>query len=323
VTRGRTPPVRLRTADGTIRRRLPAPKVGRVADPEARPRPAVVLRKVLRQRWKTFRKRLRKGLPYRPQRIDEAVHDLRTASRRLLSVLAVVERICARKAARRLARRVDDILGRLGALSDLTVQRELSSRLEIPAGKRALVRYGRTLERDLRRSVRKARRQILPQEASALRRDARRIRRRLRKRSEGNGDTGGSRQVLNAARSSFSELRTRRRAVDPTRLDTLHRMRLSLKRFRYLMETLEPLVPGVSKDALEALHALQTNMGDLHDLEVLSSSLAAFAKDEPAQAADLASVLAELEARHSGMVQSFLKSADAILQHWQRTIAAA
>ena len=297
-------------------------KVGRVADREAPPA-AAFLREALDKRWKTFRKRLRKGLPYRPKRIDEAVHDLRTASRRLLSVLAAVERIGARKAARRLARRVDEILGRLGALRDLTVQRELSSRLEIPTGRRALQRFGRAIEPDFRRSARKARRQLDHEDLAALRRDRRRIRRRLRRHHEKGRDASGEREVMKAIRSSFSELRARRKAVDPTRLETLHRMRVGLKGFRYLMEILKPLVPGASKDALEALHGLQTNMGDLHDLEVLSSSLVEYAKDEPAQAADLAQVLAELEARHSAMVQSFLKSADAILEHWQRTLAAA
>ena len=197
------------------------------------------------------------------------------------------------------------------------------SRLEIPAGRRALARYDGAIERDFRRSARKLRKQLARQEMAALRRDQKRIRRRLRKRHEKGRDTTGSREVVKGVRSSFSELRARRRAVDPTRPATLHRMRVSLKGFRYLMEDLEPLVPGVSKDALEALHALQTNMGDLHDLEVLSSSLVEFAKEEPSHATELAQVLAELEAKHSGMLQSFLKSADVILEHWQRTLAAA
>lgn len=292
----------------------------RVVDSTAEPA-AALLSAALDKRWKTLRKRLRKGLPRRQKGIDEAVRRLRTSSRRLLSLLTMVQRIGARKASRRMARRVHDILDRLGRLRDLTVQRELSSRLEVPANRRALDRFGRALDRDFRRSARKVRRQLRREGVSELKRDERRIRRRLGRRHASDRDAGG--EVLKAVRSAFSELTARRRAVDPTRLDTLHGMRVSLKGFRYLMEALKPVIPDVSPDALEALHVLQTNMGDLHDLEVLSSALAEFAKDEPSQAAELASVLAELEAKHSRMLQSFLKSADVILDYWQRTLAAA
>jgi hypothetical protein len=34
-------------------------------------------------------------------------------------------------------------------------------------------------------------------------------------------------------------------------------------------------------------------------------------------------VLSELEAKHSRMLQSFLKSADAILEHWDEVLSAA
>lgn len=100
-------------------------------------------------------------------------------------------------------------------------------------------------------------------------------------------------------------------------------MRIALKNFRYLMEALKPLAPGVSKNTLETLHALQTTMGDLHDLEVLSSALAKHAeKGSSERSAKLAPVLAELEAKHSRMLQSFLKSADAILEYWDEALSA-
>lgn len=297
---GRTRPARVRPAD-----------------------PARWLEDALARRWKTFRKRLRKGIPHSPQRADVAVHDLRAAARRLLSVLAAVDHVGPRKAARRLSRRVDDVIERLGPLRDLTVQRELSSRLRLPAGSSTGLRLFRQAIGDtFRRSARKIRRRLAGADLAKLRRDHRSVRRRLEKGRKGAVVGSGRRELVKGLRSSFSALRTRRRAVDPTRLETLHKMRLSLKSFRYQMEVLKPLVPGASKEALQGLHALQTNLGDLHDLEVLSSSLAEFARNEPARAAELAAVLAELEAMHSGRLQSFLKSADVTLGYWQRALAA-
>jgi CHAD domain-containing protein len=107
--------------------------------------------------------------------------------------------------------------------------------------------------------------------------------------------------------------------VDPNQVRTLHRTRLALKQFRYLLEAIAPVLPEGSKAALGPLHALQTTMGDLHDVEVLSTALAGHGRkrSNPQQ---LAPVLAELEAERSAMLKSFLKTADPILDFWSRAL---
>jgi CHAD domain-containing protein len=286
--------------------------------------PVPFLHDSLEKRWKTFRRRIRRGLPLRGRRqTDEAVRALRTASRRLLSVLEAVECVGARKHARRLARRVDRILSGLGPLRDLTVQREMLSRVPAKSGRSALRSFERSVERDFRRSSRKARRRLSREDLASMKEDERRILRKLRPgRQDGDG-SDARRKILGAIQAASASLKARRAAIDPTRAATVHEMRIALKNFRYLMESLKPLAPGVSKRTLESLHALQTTMGDLHDLEVLSSSLATHvAKESPERQAELAPVLAELEAKHSKMLQSFLKTADPILEYWNGVLAA-
>jgi CHAD domain-containing protein len=98
---------------------------------------------------------------------------------------------------------------------------------------------------------------------------------------------------------------------------TLHRLRVALKNFRYLMEALAPLVPGAGEAALETLHGLQTTLGDLHDIEVLSGALSShLAAGSPSTPAQLSPLLLTLETEHSGMLRSFLKSVDPILDFW-------
>lgn len=98
-------------------------------------------------------------------------------------------------------------------------------------------------------------------------------------------------------------------------------MRIALKEFRYLMEAMGPLAPAVGKKEHESLHKLQTAMGDLHDLEVLSSTMARHVeKLAPESAAKLAPVLGKLEARHSAMLSSFLEAVDPILDSWGRLL---
>jgi len=323
VRRSKRRPLRLKTADGTVRRRLPRVRRRKAASNVPRINPGQFLIDSLDKRWRTFGKRVRKGLPRRGRRsMDEAVHDLRTASRRLLSVLQAVERLGARKSVRRLARRVDRVLARLGRLRDLTVQREMLSRLTAPSRRSVPGGFERAAARDFRRLARKARRRLRGEDLATLNDDKRRILRRLCRCGEDDSDTRG--KVLDAARDAAASLRARRASVDPTRVGTLHEMRIALKSFRYLMEGLKPLAPGVSENALQTLQVLQTTMGDLHDLEVLSSALATCVKKGSSKrAAKLAPVLAELEAKHSKMLQSFLKSADPILEYWDEVLSAA
>jgi CHAD domain-containing protein len=279
------------------------------------------LEDALEERSKAFRGRLRRGLGRSGRPIDKDVRKLRTSARRLLSILAAVERIGSRKSARRLERRVDRILGRLGPLRDLTVQREMLALLEPGADSAALRRFRHRVERGLRRSARKTRRWLERSRADVPKSDQRRILRKLRQRRAQRHDAQGRRELSRQMRSTFDELRARRAAVDPSRVDTVHKMRIGLKTFRYQIEALKALVPGVSKEALDALHTLQTTMGDIHDIEVLSSSLVEFAKDDPDRTAELAPLLARLEASHSEMLQSFLRSADPILRSWQGALA--
>jgi CHAD domain-containing protein len=285
-------------------------------DEREAPTAAAFLERALAKRWKTLRKLLRRPLPRRRTGVDEAVHDLRTASRKLLSVLAAVERSGPRKAVKRLGHRAHDVLDRLGPLRDLTVERERLAQVAAAEPPAALRAFERRLDRQFARSVRKVRRRLARIHAKDLRDDVRRIRRRLRDPKKSDGTRGS---VALAVASAFADLQERRVAVDPTALETVHRMRISLKRFRYLVRATAPLVPGASTRALDTLHDLQTTMGDLHDLEVLSAALAAFAKGDPERTAQLSPVLADLEAQHSGLLRSFLRTADAVLARWKRT----
>jgi CHAD domain-containing protein len=131
------------------------------------------------------------------------------------------------------------------------------------------------------------------------------------------------RAALQPGRESFTRLRESRLAVDPAQRETIHRMRIDLKEFRYLMEALRVAAKGVSARDLESLHALQTTMGDLHDLEVLSSTIARHvAKRAPGSAAPLAPVLEQVEVRHSAILTSFLEAVDPILDSWEGVLEA-
>src|SRR5262245_41864769 len=106
--------LRLRTAAGTRKVTLPqAPKERKGAQESAEA--LAVLTESLQSRWKKFTQRVEAGLPARNRpRINDAVHDMRTAARRLLAVLAALKPIVDNRSSRRLARQVEGVLDRLG-----------------------------------------------------------------------------------------------------------------------------------------------------------------------------------------------------------------
>lgn len=312
--------VRLKTAKGTRRVRLPGPDAARAARRPGPPPLDEALTAAVEDRARRFRRRVRRGIPIGRARIDKAVHDLRTAARRLLAALLAVRPFLGRRRCRKLGRRVLRLLDRSGELRDVGVELQMLSALGGGEAEAALGPLRERLRDKHEALARRLHRRLRRPRARRLRRDIRRaVERSGRRKATASAVRGAA---LRAARDGFSRLRKSRLAVSPAELDTIHRMRIDLKEFRYLMEALRPVAVGVSPQELESLHELQTTMGDLHDLEVLSATIARHvSKAQPETAAQAAAVLQTLERRHSAMLTSFLEAVDPILDSWERILA--
>jgi CHAD domain-containing protein len=268
-----------------------------------------------------FRRRVRRGIPIGRTRIDTSVHDLRTSARRVLAALEAVGPFHGGKRSRRLTRRVEAVLGRSGDLRDLGVQLEMLPTLGIDPADPAFRQLRDRLRDKHEILARQLHGRLRRRGARELRRDVRRLLKRARR---GTASTSAAvrRAARKTARDRFSRLRESRLAVNPAELETIHRMRIELKTFRYLMEALRPVAVGITPAQLESLHGLQTTMGDLHDLEVLSSTIARHvARQAPESAPQAASVLQTLEERHSAMLTSFLEAVDPVLDSWDRILS--
>src|SRR4051812_35887279 len=77
----------------------------------------------LKRLAKQFRKRVRRGIPKRGPGRDDAVHDLRTGTRRLLALLLALRPLEDKKL-RRVTRRVRKVLDWTGSLRDIAVEGE-------------------------------------------------------------------------------------------------------------------------------------------------------------------------------------------------------
>jgi CHAD domain-containing protein len=262
---------------------------------------------------------VRRGIPIGRTRIDTSVHDLRTSARRVLAALEAVRPFHGRKWSRRLTRRVEAVLDRSGDLRDLGVQLQMLPTLGIDRADPAFRQLRDRLRDKHETLARKLHRRLRRRGARDLRRDVRRLLKRTRR---GTASAAVRRAARETARDRFSRLRESRLAVNPAELETIHRMRIELKTFRYLMEALRPVAVGTTRTQLESLHDLQTTMGDLHDLEVLSSTIARHvARQAPESAASAAAVLQTLEERHSAMLTSLLEAVDPVLDSWDRVLS--
>jgi CHAD domain-containing protein len=314
--------VRLRTAKGSRQVALPRPDA-RKRPRRGRPaRPRETLEAAVEDRGERFRRRLRRGIPIGSRkRIDNAVHDLRTSARRLLAALETLRPFLDVKRYRRLSRRIESVLDRSGNLRDVGIELEMLPGVAVGSAEPMLRRLRERLLERHEQGARKLHRRLRRRGAPGLRRDLRRVLKRSR-HGKTPGPAAVRRAALRAARERFARLRKSRLAVNPSELETIHRTRIELKKFRYLTEALRPVAVGIGKKELESLHQLQTTMGDLHDLEVLSSAVARHvAKMDPEAAAQAAPLLQALEVRHSAMLASFLTAVDPILDAWGRLVS--
>jgi CHAD domain-containing protein len=125
-------------------------------------------------------------------------------------------------------------------------------------------------------------------------------------------------RLLEAIDDDFEGVLERRRTLDPTQADTLHRLRIAVKEFRYGVEALAPLLRGFPRRRLEELRGLQVRLGDLHDLEMMSGSLKDFIRKHRRNGILRRSPLEkQLLRRHDRETQAAVRTTDRILEFWR------
>jgi CHAD domain-containing protein len=295
-----------------------APSISTSAHAPRRSKPLpdirVLLLDALQDRWRTFRAALKRC---QKKSSEAAVHDLRVATRRLISTLDLMARIHPqadlRKARRALKRQLDTF----GPLRDVQVQllsvdKMLASFPELQGFYDALLKRERKLVQRLGAKVKTVK---IGKVAKAIRTAIEEV--------EGLLDMPEVQQekhaaAIHALEAAFNRVVERKQAIDPTDSATIHRMRVAFKKYRYLVESLAPLLDWVTDRQLKAMNTFQGSMGDIQDAKVLRTSVMAFARKRGAEReASLAHALEELSLRHTALIETFLTSADTLFTFWK------
>jgi CHAD domain-containing protein len=194
----------------------------------------------------------------------EPVHDLRVALRRCRSIAEALAQVDPDAAWKKMRKASRDLFRALGDLRDCHVLREWISRLDSasdPAG-HVVVRQLATHEQKLREDATAALNQFDEHQWSAW---AKRLTQRSKR-------LAGHPAVFEClALRSWEEARTRHRQLlrDRSKVSA-HRLRIELKRFRYLIEN---FLPEHHEQWSDDLKRLQDLLGEIHDLDMLWDTL--------------------------------------------------
>ena len=264
----------------------------------------------LRQRWQTYLQQLRRC---RKEFSEDAVHQLRVATRRLMTQFSLLDWVSPGPKAEKARQVLKKRLKCLGELRDVHVQRmfleQYMSRFPELAG---IHEFLQTRERRLA-------------EITAGKVDGFKIR-RLKKCTAGLLEELSAQNPVDsewlasrihaAATDAFEEVVNRRQNMDAQNSQTIHRTRVAFKRFRYIVESLSPAFTGMGKRQLRRLAYYQRRMGNLQDLEILQQTVARFIEDHPTAEHSFKPFCRYLGARHTRAMRACLSRADDLFEFW-------
>ena len=262
-----------------------------------------ILARLLDESWDSYWKRLgrlKSGIT--PRR----VHRLRVAARRLLTSLDLLIALDPGTGLTRGRATLERRFSALGSLRDAQVQRLELDQQPLPKAKL------RSLRQVLKRRIRRLSRSAAKAGVGGLRRAIKRASARLASMPQSGASSRLlSSQLNGAVRSALA----RARALRPRRpgdLSQLHRARIAIKQYRYLLELLRPLATGVDERLIERLQACQTLMGEIHDTDLFIARMERWVTKGRLDGKDFEAIVKPLDRRRECLVADYFRSADAL-----------
>ncbi|MDH3253149.1 MAG: CHAD domain-containing protein [Ignavibacteria bacterium] len=279
--------------------------------------PLEVLLDAFEVRWKKYRKELQRC---KKQCSEESVHDLRVATRRLvgwIDVILITTPDKRLKKVRQMLKKQFDVLSPLRDIQVqiLSVKTLLSRHPQLEPFLTILLLREQQLLKRIGRIVAAA-------ETRAMSGVFASVKRTMRSRLM----TPAFRQAFHtalhgAAAGAFTRSIDCLRKIDPGNAGSIHQLRVSFKKFRYLVEMLGPLL-GVTKEQLKAMNAYQVKMGDVQDIEVLIGSINGFTlRRRRVRTVSLLPLHQELARQRAERIDAFMRSSEELLTFWKDAAA--
>jgi CHAD domain-containing protein len=268
--------------------------------------PKQLLLEALKTRWKNYRTELKRC---RAEFSNEAVHDLRVATRRMLALIQLLNSISPRPRLQKLARAFKEQLDEFDDLRDTQVMlAELSEIIhELPQ----LQDYQKHLKYSEEKLLRTLRKKIKNLESSEVTRRIRKTHAAIEAAENDDLDT----QILQAVDDVYLITKQRHTRVNLSRPATIHRERITFKAFRYMVEIIQPLLQDFPAEHFKRMNDYQSLMGEIQDAEVFEQTLVDFS--EHASFSDLEPVRQYYERRHTEAISAYAATLNQIDSFWR------
>lgn len=276
------------------------------------------LASALRNRWVLY---LGRREQFEKEPSEEAVHELRVATRRLMAQLDLFATVMSSRGAEKAYRALKRSMKALGRLRDIQVQQVLIEEQLDSFPKLRLLSYD--LQRQERARVAAA---VARVRALKVYKFEKWISLMFQDLAEKSNDLRQqevlSAAVIEALQEIYAVVVKRRRSIQKQSPKTIHKTRVAFKKFRYLIEALSPGFTGFDERQFDALASYQRRMGRIQDIEIIQASLAQFVKKYAAAEELLLPFARHLQRVRARALISFMKQADRIFEFspsaWKR-----
>jgi CHAD domain-containing protein len=241
---------------------------------------------------------------------EEAVHDFRVATRRLLSSLDLLRAVMPDPRIQKMRRELKDQLDNLDDLRDIQVL--LADISEIIHETPTLHPFQEYLQNKEKKLLRKAHKEIKSVKAESL---SKRIK-KLNQTIETFKETDLDASLFSAVDEAYAIVNQRYGLIDPGQPATIHRLRIAFKKFRYMIEVIYPILQNPAPDYLKKLHEYQALMGDIQDMEVALQELTDFEEIAPASY-DPEPARAYYKERRTIALSSYIDDKGEIITFWR------
>ena len=272
----------------------------------------MALATALQRQWKRYRKALR-----RCQRdfSERSIHASRIEARRLAAQLDLLRVFASRGAIEKAHRSIKRHLDAFDPLRDAHVQLAMIKKeCARISGARAVGKIIASRERKCQRAAKRCLRRIKTRPTRDV---VEMLVERLQERGKSPVRMRRDRGIiLHSVETAFAQVVECRRRMNATEPATIHRARVAFKRFRYMMEAMRPLLPGITPRRLEAMKAFQSLLGNLQDTDVFLARVDNLIARNRVEAAEAAPLRRWLVRRHGRQVNQCLRRADFVFKFW-------
>jgi len=258
-----------------------------------------------------MRRRYRRRLARCQKKFSEdAVHELRIETRRMLAMLDLLDALQVQGSLKKTRKEFKKRLDAFDELRDTHVQLSLLKPLchDFPEAREfelLLLRREKKLTGQLHQDIEATKQARLERRLKVLEKQ-------LGKSAKAEPGKAGRSLAAAALKEAFARVVLLRRLVRRNNTKTIHQMRVAFKRYRYMSELLQPLLPSLAKKDLRRMQEYQSTMGDVQDMEVLLAGSKEVVAEKCLPVSTMRNLRPELLRRRRHLIDVFMDAIDGL-----------